>query len=86
MRMKYQQNNKPISMKNLLWKYPIIYLLLFCFGSLLFGFEIAEVIKYGLPNENIKYYLKISGLFANLFFAMYFLYCFVKIKNMKLNK
>ncbi len=77
------KKNKFINMKNLLWKYPIIYLLVFCFGSILFGFEMADTIKYGLPDKNLEYYLKISGLLANLLFSLYFFYCFVKIKNMK---
>lgn len=70
-------------MKNILWKYPIIYLLLFCFGSLLFGLELGYIYNYGFPEEKIKYYLKISSLFAHLFLALYFFYCFVKIINKK---
>ena len=77
------KKNKFINMKNLLWKYPIIYLLVFGFGSVLFGFEMADTIKNGLPDKNFEYYLKLSGLLANLFFSLYFFYCFVKIKNMK---
>jgi hypothetical protein len=73
-------------MKNLLWKYPIIYLVFFCFGCLLAGFEIGRAIKYGLPSENIEYYLKISGICANLLFGLYFFYCFIKIKKKKASK
>tara|TARA_R110001592_G_C12955576_1_gene731806 strand:+ start:575 stop:796 length:222 start_codon:yes stop_codon:yes gene_type:complete len=73
-------------MKNLLSKYPIIYLLLFCFGSLVFGLELSETIKHGLPKEDTHYYLKISGLFANILFAIYFFYCFVRIKNRNVEK
>ena len=68
-------------MKNLLSTYPTIYLLLFCAGSLLFGFEISEIYKHGFPKETLNYYLSISGLFFTAFLSFYFFYCFVKIKN-----
>lgn len=68
-------------MRNLLLKYPIIYLLLFCFGSLVFGYEVSDVYKNGFPKEGFKYILKISGLLFNIILVLFFFFCFVKLRN-----
>lgn len=73
-------------MTNIFLKYPNIYLLLFCAGSLLLGFEISKIIKHGFPEENIDFYLSASGIVLNSILTIYFFYCFVKIKNKKAKK
>jgi uncharacterized protein YacL len=73
-------------MKNILLKYPNIYLLLFCAGSLVIGFEVGDIINNGLPARNIDLYLRVGGIVLNLFLALYFFYCFVQIKNKRVEE
>ena len=84
--MSNNDNNIHMNIKNILWKYPVIYLIAFCFGISLFGLEIGEAYKHGLPDDNVVYYLKVTGMCAYLFFSLYFFYYFIKIKNMKAKK
>jgi len=73
-------------MKNIFTRYPYLYLLLFCFGGLIIGFEISEIIENGFPIDKIDLYLSLSGLIFNSILIVYFLYCFVKIKNNQVKK
>lgn len=59
------------------------YLLAFCFGSLLFGFEISDVIKYGFPIQTPEFILAVSAIFCYAILSLYFFYGFVKIKKSK---
>ena len=70
-----------MSISKILSRYPIIYLMLFCFGSLLFGFEVSHLVKYGFPVENFDFYLSLSSVIFNAFLTIYFFYCFVKVKK-----
>jgi len=73
-------------MKNLLKTYPNIHLLLFCLLALVAGIEFGDVINNGLPKEKFKSGLKIFTIAINFVLAIYFFYCFVKIKNQRVKK
>ena len=68
-------------MNNILSKYPIIILLLFCFTSLLFGFEVGSIINYGLPATNSKLIIKILSLTISFSLAINFLNYYIKLKT-----
>jgi hypothetical protein len=72
-------------MKNLLWKYPLIYLLLFSAGSLLFGFEIADVYKNGFPEDQFGFFLEIATLVFYLALSLYFFFSYLRVKKLKLD-
>ena len=57
------------------------YLLLFCFGSLLFGYEVSEVLKKGFPNQTQELVLSVSALLCYATLTLYFFYGFMKIKK-----
>ena len=52
------------------------YLLLFCFGSLLFGFEVSEVLNNGFPTQTQELVLSVSAFIllcdANALFFLWF--------------
>ncbi len=73
-------------MNNLLRRYPNIHLLLFCLLTLVAGIEFGDVINNGLPEGKFKNVLKIFTIAINFVLAIYFFYCFVKIKNSKSKK
>lgn len=72
-------------MKDLLIKYPIIYLLLFCLLAGVAGIESGDIIKNGLPEQKEVSYLRIFGIIINFILSFCFLFTFVKIKNKKEN-
>ncbi|MEZ7945969.1 MAG: hypothetical protein QMC07_09375 [Flavobacteriaceae bacterium] len=72
-------------MKDLLIKYPILYLLLFCLLAGVAGVESGDIIKNGLPEQKGVSYLRIFGIIINFILSFCFLFTFVKIKNKKEN-
>jgi uncharacterized protein YacL len=71
------------NMKNIISKYPIIYLFLFCCGGLLLGLELSEIIKHGFPKDNVNLILDFSSIIFTAFLSFYFFYCFIKTKRTK---
>ena len=57
------------------------YLLLFCFGSLLFGFQVSDVLKNGFPTQTPEFILSVSALLCYAMLSLYFFYGFMKIKK-----
>jgi hypothetical protein len=74
-----------LNMKDLLIKYPILYLLLFCLLAGVAGVESGDIIKNGLPEQKGVSYLRIFGIIINFILSFCFLFTFVKIKNKKEN-
>lgn len=57
------------------------YLLLFCFGSLLFGFEVSEILRNGFPIQTQELVLSVSAILCYATLTLYFFYGFMKIKK-----
>ena len=72
-------------MKDLLTKYPIIYLLLFCLLAGVAGFETGDIVKNGASEQKGLLYLKIFEIAINFILSFYFLFTYVKITNKKEN-
>ena len=60
------------------------YLLLFCFGSLLFGFEVSEVLKNGFPTQTQELVLSVSALICYGTLTLYFFLWFYENKKKRL--
>lgn len=70
-----------VNMKNLLIKYPIIYLILFCLLAFVAGVDSGDIIKNGLPEQKGVSYLRVFGIIINFVLSFYFLYTFIRVKN-----
>jgi hypothetical protein len=70
-------------MSNILSKNPSIYLLIFCLGGLVLGFQISGLIDAEPNQNNVDRYINISGLIFNSILTGYFFYCFVKLRKQK---
>lgn len=71
-------------MKNIFIKYPYLYLLLFCFGGLIVGFNIAKMLENGFNmNNSSGFYFDLITLIFNFSLTLYFFYRFVKSQKEK---
>jgi len=73
-------------MRNLLKRYPYIYLLLFCLLTLVAGIDVGDIINNGVPKEKPKNFIKILSIVINFVLAIFFFFSFVRIKNKQATK